>query len=93
MAVTLLRAEQMKQREWQGEQRRMESERGSVCVNVLLICRAIKRVKGSRWAARAPSVRANELPEFTAQTRLHVRTPARRGLDSRVENHQRKIRF
>lgn len=32
----------------------------------LLICRAIKRVKGSRWAASAPSVSANELTKFTA---------------------------
>lgn len=64
-----------------------------MCVNVLLICRAIKRVKGSRWAASAPSVSANELPEFTAQTHLHVHTPARQGLDTRVENYQQKIRF
>lgn len=39
-----------------------------MCVNVILICRAIKRVKGSRWAASIPSVSANELAEFTAHT-------------------------
>lgn len=39
-----------------------------MCVNVILICRAIKRVKGSRWAASIPSVSANEQAEFTAHT-------------------------
>lgn len=39
-----------------------------MCVNVILICRAIKRVKGSRWAASIPSVSANEQAEFTAYT-------------------------
>lgn len=55
----------MNQCEWQGEQCREESGEG-VWVNVVLICRAIKRVKGSRWAASIPSVRANELARFTA---------------------------
>lgn len=50
----------------------------------------MKRVKRSRWAASAPSVSANELPEFTAQTHLHVHRPARQGLDTRVKNYQQK---
>lgn len=36
--------------------------------NFVLICRAIKRVEGSRWAASIPSVSANELSRFTACT-------------------------
>lgn len=39
---------------------------GMRAVIVGLICGAIKRVKGSRWAASIPSVSANELGRFTA---------------------------
>lgn len=67
LCLTQLSSEQMKQCEWQGEQCSRESG-GRVCVNVVLICRAIKRVKGSRWAASIPSVSANELARFTAST-------------------------
>lgn len=67
MGLMQLSGEQMKQCERQGEQCSRES-RGSVCVTVVLICRAIKRVKGSRWAASIPSVSANELARFTAST-------------------------
>lgn len=77
MGLTQLGGEQMKQCEWQGEQCSRESG-GRVCVNVVLICRAIKRVKGSRWADRNPSVSANELARFTAATRSGSRAAERR---------------
>lgn len=60
---------------------------GRVCVNVILICRAIKRVKGSRWAASIPSVSANELAKFTAYT--HWDSQQQR-LDTRSGNYPQK---
>lgn len=54
-------------------------ERGRECVNVVLICRAIKRVKGSRWAASIPSVSANELARFTAPIHTHTQAASSSG--------------
>lgn len=85
-SLTQLGSEQMKQCESQGERRSRESGR-RVCVNVVLICRAIKRVKGSRWAASIPSVSANELARFTAST---LRQPAAETLHSRSVDYPPK---
>lgn len=61
--------------------------RERVCVNVVLICRAIKRVKGSRWAASIPSVSANELARFTAST--HSGSQPQR-LDTRSDDYHQE---
>lgn len=45
---------------------------GMRAVIVGLICGAIKRVKGSRWAASIPCVSANELDRFTATSHSTV---------------------
>jgi len=46
---------------------------GRACVNVVLICGAIKRVEGSRWAASIRSASANELARFTVSTQRQQR--------------------
>lgn len=89
MDLTQLSSEQMKQCEWQGEQCSRESGGECVCVNVVLICRAIKRVKGSRWAASIPSVSANELARLTASTHTHTHSQQQR-LDTRSDDYHQK---